>query len=1089
MKHTARNGPNRRVMLVIVVTILVMIYASAVSGAESSEASRTTSGRTAAAAKIQPDSSGLQRLVDLTGGRISVRENRATGVVGFLRITGDAGLALTQTDSAQAETEAFFQQYGSIFGITDAAAELVSLGAETDGIGMQHLSYQQVYQGVPVFAAILRVHVNAENELTAANGVFVPNIKVNTTPSLSEDAAAEIAVATVVEEQSIDGASVDAASLDVTSNTLYVYRDGLIQGVSGPNYLAYEVQVTNGTTVRDFVYVDAHSGRVINRVSAVHDALFRRLYEGNVGNQVWQEGDPFPGGLNADQQNIVNFSGDAYRFFDNAFGRDSYDGAGAQMRSINNAPISCPNASWNGVTTNYCNGVTSDDVVAHEWGHAYTQYTSDLIYQWQSGALNESYSDIWGETVDMLNGAQTDSPAPVRTVNSCSTFTIGPPILVVNSPASIDGTYPAGAAQFGPPLTPAGLTGDVVLADDGDTTPAGGSTSDACTPLVNAGAISGNIALVDRGVCPFTEKVKNAQDAGAVGVIVANNVAGVITMSGVDPTITIPSLSVSLATGNLIKGELNNGVNVTMKLAGNANPPEASYRWLMGEDSTAFGGAIRDMWDPTCRADPGKVTDNEYQCDPSDGGGVHTNSGVPNHGYALLVDGGTYNGQTINAIGLVKAAHIYWRAQEAYQTPTTNFAEHADALEAACTDLIGQNLQGLSTGAPVGPSGEVITAADCDQVSAMIEAVELRVDPADQCGFEPLLEPNAPALCAAPNERATSVYHDDFESGLGDWTLTNQGVFSGWPGFNWELDSSLPGGRSGSAAFGTDPIAGSCSGGAGDFSGVMRMASTDITIPASSTAPPRLAFDHYVATEAGWDGGNVKMSVNGGAYNVIPPAAFTFNSYNANLQSAGAGNTNPLAGQPAFTGSDGGELSGSWGQSQVDLGAAGVVPGDTVSVRYDMGMDGCNGLEGWYVDDVQVYTCELNQAPDCSGAVASKPTLWPANHKFNDIEVVGVTDAEGDPITITIDSIFQDEAVDARGSGNTAPDGQGVGTSTAEVRAERVGSGNGRVYHIGFTADDGFGGTCTGEVLVGVPKSVNRTAVDDGALYDSTEIP
>ena len=113
----------------------------------------------------------------------------------------------------------------------------------------------------------------------------------------------------------------------------------------------------------------------------------------------------------------------------------------------------------------------------------------------------------------------------------------------------------------------------------------------------------------------------------------------------------------------------------------------------MGEDSTAFGGAIRDMWTPTCMGDPGKVTDAEYHCDTSDGGGVHSNSGVPNHGYALLVDGGTYNSQTIRAIGLVKAAHLYWRAQSVYQTPTTDFDDHADALEASCTDLIGQPLK------------------------------------------------------------------------------------------------------------------------------------------------------------------------------------------------------------------------------------------------------------------------------------------------------------------------------------------------------------------------------------------------------------
>ncbi len=138
----------------------------------------------------------------------------------------------------------------------------------------------------------------------------------------------------------------------------------------------------------------------------------------------------------------------------------------------------------------------------------------------------------------------------------------------------------------------------------------------------------------------------------------------------------------------------------------------------MGEDSTAFGGAIRDMWTPTCLGDPGKVTDAEYHCATSDGGGVHSNSGVPNHGYALLVDGGTYNGQTITAIGLTKAAHLYWRAQSVYQTPTTDFEDHADALEASCTDLIGQPLKDLGTSStPTGPSGQSITAADCASVT------------------------------------------------------------------------------------------------------------------------------------------------------------------------------------------------------------------------------------------------------------------------------------------------------------------------------------------------------------------------------------
>ena len=99
--------------------------------------------------------------------------------------------------------------------------------------------------------------------------------------------------------------------------------------------------------------------------------------------------------------------------------------------------IACPNANWNGVTTNYCNGVTSDDVVAHEWGHAYTQFTHDLIYQWQPGALNESYSDIWGETIDLINGVGTDSPATVHRRLLLDAHRSRSERAAINSPAAI----------------------------------------------------------------------------------------------------------------------------------------------------------------------------------------------------------------------------------------------------------------------------------------------------------------------------------------------------------------------------------------------------------------------------------------------------------------------------------------------------------------------------------------------------------------------------------------------------------------------------------------------------------------------------
>lgn len=118
----------------------------------------------------------------------------------------------------------------------------------------------------------------------------------------------------------------------------------------------------------------------------------------------------------------------------------------------------------------------------------------------------------------------------------------------------------------------------------------------------------------------------------------------------------------------------------------------------------------------------------------------------------------------------------------------------------------------------------------------------------------------------------------------------------------------------------------------------------------------------------------------------------------------------------------------------------------------------------------------------------SSDTLWPPNHQFVPITVSGATDVEGDPIVITIDSIFQDEPVDSIGDGSRTPDGRGIGTDTAEVRVERQGDGNGRYYHISYTTSDGNGGFCSGIVMVNVPKSLGKkgVAVDDGPLFDST---
>ncbi len=128
-----------------------------------------------------------------------------------------------------------------------------------------------------------------------------------------------------------------------------------------------------------------------------------------------------------------------------------------------------------------------------------------------------------------------------------------------------------------------------------------------------------------------------------------------------------------------------------------------------------------------------------------------------------------------------------------------------------------------------------------------------------------------------------------------------------------------------------------------------------------------------------------------------------------------------------------------------------------------------------------------NQPPNCSGAAADPDSLWPPNHKFEEISIVGVTDPDGDPVTIIIGSLFQDEPTNGLGQGDTCPDGTGVGTDTADVRSERSGKGNGRVYTIGFTATDNSGDTCSGTAKVCVPHDDQASVcIEDGPPFDST---
>lgn len=144
-----------------------------------------------------------------------------------------------------------------------------------------------------------------------------------------------------------------------------------------------------------------------------------------------------------------------------------------------------------------------------------------------------------------------------------------------------------------------------------------------------------------------------------------------------------------------------------------------------------------------------------------------------------------------------------------------------------------------------------------------------------------------------------------------------------------------------------------------------------------------------------------------------------------------------------------------------------------------------NQSRGNLIDEISFEL--VGSAPDVSQARASEKILWPPNHKMQDLTILGVEDFEDSPTTINITSITQDETVDGKGS-HSGPDGVIGESNNFQVRAEREGKGDGRVYVISFEASNEFG-TSNGEISVCVPRSKGKkgAAVDSGQDFDSTQ--
>ncbi len=130
----------------------------------------------------------------------------------------------------------------------------------------------------------------------------------------------------------------------------------------------------------------------------------------------------------------------------------------------------------------------------------------------------------------------------------------------------------------------------------------------------------------------------------------------------------------------------------------------------------------------------------------------------------------------------------------------------------------------------------------------------------------------------------------------------------------------------------------------------------------------------------------------------------------------------------------------------------------------------------------------LLSRPDCAAATAAPAELWPPNHKLQEVSVAGVTDLDGDSVTLRIDKVLQDEVLAGAGTGSASPDAvNAADRRSVRLRRERAGSGDGRIYSVTFTATGAAGKQCRGTVEVCVPheRRGGCTAGDD--LHVSTK--
>ena len=373
----------------------------------------------------------------------------------------------------------------------DGFEDFEVIGTHRDELGQTHVRLQERLNGLPVIGAEYIVHSDAKGNVIAMNGRFANGRDLPRNPTVDAWSALERATA----QYGIENASfVDKPRL------LYVVNE---RGTASLAWTATASYRENGFDVLDRIYADASSGDGVMRDAITQHARNRRTYNANYtenlpGTLVLQE----TSGTTSDVsiQKAHDYAGVVYNYYSTIHGRDSYNGAGATITSSVHYGSNYNNAGWTGSQMVYGDGdgtqfgpfSRSLDVVAHELTHAVTDYTADLVYQNESGALNEASSDILGVAAESWSYGSVSSLTWKMGEDCYTPGTAGDALRTMNDPAASGDNdyYPTrytGTADYGGVHSNSGIANlAFYLMVTGGTHPRGKTTVNV--PALNATA-------------------------------------------------------------------------------------------------------------------------------------------------------------------------------------------------------------------------------------------------------------------------------------------------------------------------------------------------------------------------------------------------------------------------------------------------------------------------------------------------------------------------------------------------------------------------------------------------------------------------